>query len=41
MFISLWNATGGLSLPSHDVSSVDNAVNILLEDDGEDKDDSD
>jgi hypothetical protein len=37
MFISLCNATVGLSLPSHDTL----AVNILWEDDGEDKDDSD
>jgi hypothetical protein len=33
MFISLCNAIRGLSLPSH--------VDILWEDDGEDKDDSD
>jgi hypothetical protein len=40
MFISLCNATVGLLLQLA-VSSVDDAVKILWEDDGEDKDDSD
>jgi hypothetical protein len=42
MFISLYNATGGPFIAfSRYVSSVDDAVNILWQHDGEDKDDSD